>query len=290
MRRKLEAALRRLPIKPEEEWRLGPAVNGLVIMLATAPTSRRELPSMRRVGRRKTDAELKALHKAADRGDLEEAQRLLDALHGPAIDLLAKPSVAMTPEDSPEPPPRWDGQPHVYRTTGPVFGHSQEKGTAESRASGFMRQRLRAHILPEVAAETLRALQLSREIPVEQGRQRAARDRYAIVLARALASVYADLTGKRPTVAVYGETPHHPIGKAYGPFLDLVAAVFKLAGIQHGAESAAREARKAERTASDAVYLQRVDAWVGTVDRRRNPEQRGAERQRALAALKYCFG
>jgi hypothetical protein len=83
MRRKVEAALRRLLIKPADEWRLAPAVNGLLAMAAAIPKTR-DSAAFRPIGlgqwerqRRRLIAATRGNRVALARPALEEAREAM---------------------------------------------------------------------------------------------------------------------------------------------------------------------------------------------------------------------
>jgi hypothetical protein len=88
-----------------------------------------------------------------------------------------------------------------------------------------MRQRLTADMLPEVAAAAKRAQCKLREIPIKQGRQQTAEDRYVAGVADVLARLFSALTGTDPVV----NTWHNAYGRNRCPFFRLVTSVFKAA-------------------------------------------------------------
>jgi hypothetical protein len=64
-----------------------------------------------------------------------------------------------------------------------------------------------------------------------------------LVVARMLAHNYRTLTGKRPTIRTHAGNDKE--GQAYGPYLELVKAVFEAIGIDANAESMAKTAIRA---------------------------------------------
>jgi hypothetical protein len=246
LRASIEAALRKLPIKDREDWRLAPAVDGLTTLLVHAPTASRELPAFRKVGRERAEREIDSLITAAEAGNVEAAQRTLDNLHGPAIDILSAPHVLLSRRK------RGGAAEKGSSAAGRVFGVRMKRSTAAARFSGVIRQPLSADMLPDLAKAARRAISRHtamrklHAIPPEQRRQQSAEGLFVMAVADTLAGTYRRLTGKRATIYVRSES-HCRAGEAYGPFLDLVRTIFEIAGIRRSAEAAARAACKSVR-------------------------------------------
>lgn len=75
-------------------------------------------------------------------------------------------------------------------------------------------------------------------VPENQGKGRR-EARLPLAIASILAFHYRELTGKEPTIITHASSAEE--GKAYGPFLDLVKAVFSALGIEASAEAMARK-------------------------------------------------
>jgi hypothetical protein len=190
----------------------------------------------------------------------------MDSLNMPAIDALAAPYIKLSKkgvvvDPRPAEPPFPPLAKAVRTKSRRVFGFRNKDGgrifaslrmrdrTAAERFSGLMRQRLTADMLPEVAAAAKRAQRKLRELPLKQGRQQTAEERYVEAVADVLAGLFSALTGIEPVVNTWSDA----YGRIHCPFLRLVASVFKMAGIQQKAKSAARAASERFRSRRNSI-------------------------------------
>jgi hypothetical protein len=86
-----------LPISKGNEWRIVPAVSGLMVLLTHPPKG--DPPAFRLTGREQAERQIARLGRLAKNLDLEGAQREMDSLNGPAIDALAAPYVKLSRGD-----------------------------------------------------------------------------------------------------------------------------------------------------------------------------------------------
>lgn len=94
---------------------------------------------------------------------------------------------------------------------------------------------------PDIRHAAVMAAEWSRDFP--ENKKGRPRDYASLKLAEAAGFAYEGLTGKTPTISTVE-------GRARGPFLDLVGALFEAGGIEARPEAFAREAVKSVRAAT----------------------------------------
>jgi hypothetical protein len=209
LRAALEAALRRLPIKEGEQWRVASAVDSLVLFAAQAHVASRELAAFRKIGREQCRREIGALVRAAEARDLRQAQRALDGLHAPVIDALARAGFLRQ---------------RLFMGTLPALAAAAMRAGVERTPQMQRRQRSAEDRFVADLSDLLAGIyvRLTGERP----------------------AVATRVIGSRPRrVGRPKRSPRgRPYSESYGDFFCLVARVFGIIGLQRSPVAAARGA------------------------------------------------